>query len=343
MRTVLAIAVVSAGGTWAMACSSAPVPSGPATSPGQAPASIRGNPPRVGYLYFGSGPPAYSALTEAFQQGLGELGYVDGQNIVIEYRYAEGRRERLASLVADLVQLPVDVLVLADAVSIPIAQAATETIPIVMAVSGDPVAEGIVGSLARPGKNVTGLSNMSSTLSGKRVELLKEAVPSIARVGVFVNPENPTGTLQLNETIEAARALGVEMQPLSVSRSEDLESVFEAAVTTHVDGLLALPDPVTSRERNRIVAFAAQQGLPGMYGTSEFVQAGGLMAYGPDRRAMFRRAAAYVDRILKGARAGELPIEQPTRFELTLNLRTAEALGLSIPERILLDATAVVR
>jgi putative ABC transport system substrate-binding protein len=338
IRLTLALSVAAG----LAACDRGPVPPAPGTRTGAVASPGPGRLPHVGYLYFGAAPPAYSALTEAFLQGLADLGYVDGQNVAVDSRYANGQRERLPALIAELVQVPVDVLVLADSISIPIAQATTSTIPIVMAISGDPVAEGIVPSLARPGGNVTGLSNMSSTLSGKRVEYLKEAAPGTSRLAVLVNPDSPTSGLQVEETAAAAHAFGVQIQALSVRRAEDLAPAFDAAVSERADGLLVLPDPVTSRERDRIVAFAAEASLPGMYGPSEFVQAGGLIAYGPDRAAMFRRAAAYVDRILKGARAGELPIEQPTRFELALNLKTAEALGLTVPRNILLDATEVV-
>lgn len=315
----------------------------PAAPPAASPTTPSAHVPRIGYLYFGAPPPPPVPTIEAFREGLAALGYTEGSNILVEYRYAAGARDRLPALAAELVALPVDVLVVADAFSIPIAREATSTIPIVMAVSGDPVAEGFAASLARPGGNLTGLSNMSPTLSGKRVELLKEAVPTLQRLAVLGSSNNPTAQAQREETLAAARALGLEGWSVDVQQAQDLAPAFAALSADGAEGLLVLPDPLTSRERRRIIALAAEYGLPAIYGIGEFVADGGLMAYGPDRNAMFRRAAAYVDKILRGEQPGSLPIEQPMRFELAINLPTAEALGLHLSPRLLRDAAIVMR
>jgi len=294
---------------------------------------------RIGWLSHSPG-----ANLEAFRRGLREFGYAEGENVSIESRYAEGREERLPDLAAQLVRLPVDVIVIAAGnPGVHAAKNATSAIPIVMGQSGvDPVEAGLVASLARPGGNVTGLTAISADLSGKRLELLKEAVPTLSRVAVLWNATNPDKARELRETQSAALALGVSLQSLEVRGPDDFERAFDAATQGRAEALITLHDVLTNSQRARIVHFAAQNQLPTMYEFREWADAGGLMAYGPNVRDMFRRAATYVDKILKGAKPADLPVERPIRFELVINLTTARALGLTLPPLLLFQADEVV-
>jgi len=298
--------------------------------------------PRIGFLH----PDPISARRhrlEAFRQGLRELGYVEGQTVALEVRFAEGKRERLPALAAELVGLKVDVIVTATVPGIRAAQHATKTIPIVMAVAADPVATGFVAGLARPGGNTTGLSMMAPELVGKRLELLTEAVPRVSQVAVLRNPTNPATALSLSETEVAARALGVRLQLLEVRTSEELAGAFGAATRDRAGALIVLPDPMFLTHRTRIADLAAKSRLPAIYYDRDYVEAGGLMSYGANIADMYRRAATYVDKILKGAKPADLPVEQPTKFELVINLKTAKALGLTVPQSILIRADHVIQ
>jgi len=273
-----------------------------------------------------------------------ELGYVEGQNIAIESRWAEGKYDRLPGLAAELVRLKVDVLVTQAAPAIQAAKEATRTIPIVMAISGDPIGTGFVASLARPGGNITGLSLLATELSGKRLELLKEAIPKLSRVAVIWNSSSPGMAHRFREVQAAARALGVRLQSLEVRGDpSDFEGAFSAATKERPDGLLVVLDPFTTLHRRRIGEFAAGSRLPAVYGSSAFPEAGGLMSYGPNIPDMYRRAAFYVDKILKGAKPADLPVEQPRKFELVINLKTAKELGITIPPEVLLQADRVIK
>ena len=296
---------------------------------------------RVGFL--GSAPASTAPhLLEAFRQGLRDLGWVEGRNLVIEYRWAEGRPEQLTDLARDLVRLNVDVIVSAGTPGPHAAKHVTRTIPIVMMAAGDPVASGLVASLARPGGNVTGLSLMAPELGGKRLQLLKEVVPGLSRVGVLWNSHSLYPRLVVREIEMAASAMGVRLESLEVRVPEDFQRVFEAAILGQVGALLTVEDSLTVTHRASIVDFAAQSRLPAIYGFREFVDAGGLMMYGADLRDLSRRSATYVDQILKGAKPADLPIEQPTKFELVINLKTARTLGLTIPQSVLIRADQVV-
>ncbi|HET9205644.1 MAG TPA: ABC transporter substrate-binding protein [Burkholderiaceae bacterium] len=296
---------------------------------------------RIGLLS-GFSHATYAASYPAFQLGLRDLGWVEGKNVSIEYRYAEGRHDRLPELAADLVRLKVDVIVTVATSDSLAAKRATRVIPIVMVAGGDPVANGLVESLAQPRGNVTGLSQMLQELSGKRLELLKEIVPELSRVAVFWNPQSASATLNWKENQLPARQLGVQLQSLEVRSPIELDKAFEAATTARAGALVILPDPVVSTNLNRIVDFAARNRLPSTYQSSEFADAGGLLTYGPDRADLFRRAATYVDKILKGAKPGDLSVEQPTKLELVVNLKTAKALGITIPQSVLFRADRVV-
>jgi len=292
---------------------------------------------RIGVLQQG-GPP----IPGSFLQQLRELGYIEGQNIVLEYRYAEGRAERLPDLAAELVSLKVDVIVAGGTPAPLAAKHATGTIPIVMTAAGDPVGSGLVTSLARPGGNVTGLSARSPELAGKRLQILKEVVPGLARVAVLWNATNPYAALVVRETEAAARTLGVQVQFLEVRGPDDFGNALPAAIRGRPDALILVEDPLTFRYRMQVADFAVRHRLPTTYGYREFAEAGGLMTLGPNLADMYRRAASYVDKILKGAKPGDLPVEQPTKFELVINLRTAKALGLTIPQSLLLRADQVI-
>jgi putative ABC transport system substrate-binding protein len=298
---------------------------------------------RVGRLQPAS-PIEPNPLLEAFRQSLRALGYVEGQNLVLEVRSAEGSPERLHELAAELVRLPVDVIVAAGSQAIRAAQHATRTIPIVMAAPPDAVAEGFVASLARPGGNITGLSWLGAMLPGKRLELLKETVPQSARIAVLVNPAYGAYGTWMDTLTVAAQALGLHLHVLELHRADELGSAFAAMTREGVDALLVLSDPVLMTPlRGRIADLAATSRLPAMYDWREYVAAGGLMSYGPSLPEIHRRAATYVDKILKGAQPADLPVEQPTTFELVINRKTANALGLTIPPTILFQADEVIQ
>jgi putative ABC transport system substrate-binding protein len=278
----------------------------------------------------------------AFRQGLAKVGYVEGQNFVIEYRSADGRPERFPELAAELVRHNVDIIVTRGTPATLTAKLATRTIPIVMASSGDPVFDGTVASLARPGGNVTGLHAIAPPeLGGKRLQLLKEAVPGALRIGILWNPDLYT-PLIVRDTERVARAIGVQLKSLEVKRSEPFEQMFETALFGQIDALIAVEDQLTFTYRARFLEFAGMSRLPAIYGLREFVDAGGLMSYGTDRRDLYRRAATYVHRILAGASPATLPVEPPTKFELVINLKTAKALGLTIPPSLLQRTDQVI-
>jgi putative ABC transport system substrate-binding protein len=296
--------------------------------------------PRVGYLTSGS-PPARTI--GAFRQGLRDLGWSEGQNIAVDYRFAEGRQDRLADLAADLVRLRVDVIVAGGTVASTAAKSATRTIPIVMIGAGDPVNLGLVASLARPGGNVTGSSFTSDLeMYGKALELLKETLPKVRRVAVLSNPANPSTPLVVARVKAAARSLGVQLQTLDVREPDELDRAFAGMARERAGALFVVSDAMFSLNRARLADLVARHRLPSMHGFREFVEAGGLMSYGPSLDALFRRAAFFVDRILKGAQPADLPVEQPATFELVVNLATARALGLTIPRSVLLRADQVI-
>jgi putative ABC transport system substrate-binding protein len=301
-----------------------------------------GKVPRIGVLWPYS--PAIAApFGDAFRQGLGRLGYVEGRNIALEERWADGKFDRLASLAAELVRLKVDVLVTASTPGTQAAQQATKTTPIVMTLVSDPVDSGFVANLAHPGGNVTGLSYMHPELSRKRLELIKDVVPKVSRVAVLSNPSNPSIRPLLRETEAAARALSVRLQVVEARDSGQLDSVFAAMSKERARALVVMPDAVFQDQRRRIVDLAAKSRLPAMYPWREAVEAGGLMAYGASGRDILRRAAIYVDKILKGAKPGDLPVEEPTKFEFVINLKTAKALDLTIPPSVLGRADEVIQ
>ena len=297
---------------------------------------------RIGFLW-NSSPSLTHHLLEAFRHGLHERGYVEGQHFTIESRYAEGDPARLPGLAAELVGLQVAVIVTSGAQAIQAVKQATSTIPVVIAASSDPVEMGFVTSLARPGENLTGLSLSAPELSGKRLELLKEAVPAMAHVAVLVNPANPSTAAQMRETERAAQALQVQLHLVEVRGPHELDQAFSTIRSVPADALLVLLDPLFMQQRARLVELTAMSRLPAMYGFREDVEMGALMAYGPSFPDMFRRAATYVDKILKGARPGDLPVEQPTKYELVLNLKTAQALGITLPPTLLILADEVMR
>ena len=297
--------------------------------------------PRIGILTPGISERLH--LFEAFRQGLRELGYVEGQNISLEFRSAEGNFERLPDLAAELVRLKVDVIAAFTTPASLAAKQATKTIPIVMGPVGDPVGTGLVASLARPGGNVTGLSLIAPELAGKRLQLLKEIVPGASRVAVLSNPTVPYTGLAVRETETAARTLGVQLQPLEIRAPEDIDRAFEAAIRGRASALTVIEDPLVLRHRVRIVALAAKSRLPAIYGFREVVEAGGLMSYAANLSDLYRPAAIYVDKILRGAKPADLPVEQPMRFELVINLKTAKALGLTIPQSVLIRVDQVIQ
>lgn len=284
-----------------------------------------------------------SARLEAVRQGLRELGYVEGKNIFIEWRYAEGKFDRLPDLAAELVRLKVEVIVTGGSTSTRAAKEVTTTIPIVMANDDDPVGNGFVASLARPGGNITGLSTLSPELSGKRLELLKEVAPGLSRVAVLGTSTRPGNAQALKETELAAGAFGVELQYLDVLAPKDIETVFQAASKGRAEAVLVLGNPITFSQRTQVVDLAAKSRLPAIYPFLEFVEAGGLMTYGPSFTDLFRRAATYVDKILKGAKPADLPVEQPTKFEFVINLKSAKQIGLTIPPHVLARADRVIK
>ncbi len=281
-------------------------------------------------------------LWDAFRQGLRDLGYVEGQNIALIIRSPEEGPDRLPALAAELVGLKVDVIVTAGDSGAQAAKEATMAIPIVIALTADPVDGGLIASLARPGANITGLSLISPELAGKRLELLREVVPWVSRVGVLLQPASQAIALQMKQAELAARSLGVELQGLEVRSPNDFERAFQAAIRARAGALLTLDSVLFYTHRTRIVDLAAKSRLPVMYGIREFVESGGLISYGAKFTDMYRRAATYVDKILNGAKPADLPVEQPTRFELVINLKTAKVLGLTIPQSVLIRADQVI-
>jgi putative ABC transport system substrate-binding protein len=279
----------------------------------------------------------------AFHQGLREHGWIEGQSFELVTRFAQWNSERLAELVAELVQLKVDIIVVETAEAALAAKRGTHSIPIVAINPADAVAIGLVASLARPGANVTGMSYLGTELTGKQLELLKEAVPNLARVAVLWNPANPTHPPRLREAKTAVQGLGLKLEPIAARAPSEIDKAVAAMTGTRVQGVLVLSDPMFSGEARRLAQLASKSGLPTMYGFREDVSAGGLMAYGPSFPEMYRHAAIYVDKILKGAKPADLPVEQPTKFELVINLKTAKALGLTIPQTLLLRADQVIQ
>jgi putative tryptophan/tyrosine transport system substrate-binding protein len=298
--------------------------------------------PRIGYVS-GSFLSTSPARREAFRQGLRELGYVEGKNIVIEQRYADGKFDRLPALAAELVRLKVDIIVTAGPQATGPAKQATSTIPIVMAQDPDPVGNGFVASLARPGGNITGLATFAPELSGKQLELLKETVPKLSRVAVFGTSINPGNAQNLKEVELAAKAFGVKLQYLDVLSPKDFETAFRAASKGLADAVLMLPGSVLGLQRAQLADLAVKGRLPTIYPQAEFTEAGGLMYYGTNTPDLFRRAATFVDKILKGAKPADLPVEQPKQFEFTINLKTAKQIGLRIPPSVLARADRVIK
>jgi len=298
--------------------------------------------PRIGLLFTAT-PSAAAARIEAFRQGLRELGYVEGKNILIEQRYAEGQLNHMNELAAELVRLKVDVIVTIGPAATRPAKEATHAIPIVMGVDDDPVGNGFVASLARPGGNITGLASLAPEIGGKQLELLKEIVPRLSRVAVLGTSTQPGNAQSLREAEVAAGALAVKLQYLDVLSPKDIEPVFRTASNGRAEAVLVLRASVFFSHRKQIVDLAAKRQLPAMYYTTEYVEEGGLMTYGVSITDLFRRAATYVDKILKGARPAELPIEQPTKFELVINLKTAKRIGLTISPNVLARADRVIK
>ena len=284
-----------------------------------------------------------STRIEAFRQGLRELGYVEGKNMAIEERWAEGKLERLPDLAAELVRLKVDVILAGGAPGARAAKQATTTIPIIFTAAGDPVATGLVASLARPGGNVTGLSDSSVDVSTKRLELLKEAVPKLSRVAILWNPANPTNPIQVRDTQAVAPALGMTLLSVEVKTVDDFERAFAAIKTDRAGGLLVPGDPMFGSQRKRLADLAVKSRLPAIYPAPDYAEAGGLMAYGSNAVDLFRRAATYVDKILKGVKPADLPVEQPMKFELVINLKAAKQIGLTIPPNVLARADKVIK
>ncbi len=297
------------------------------------------NIPRVGILFIGGRDQPH---LEAFKQGLRDRGYIEGKNIALEYRYAEGREDRLPELAAELVQVKVDVIVVTADISAQAAQRATKTLPIVVT-TGDPVTWGLADSLAKPGGNVTGLSVLLADLSGKRVEILKETFPKLSRVAALWNPTGRVASPVFKETSAAAQALSLQLHSFEVQTLQDIEKALVEIPKLRSSALLVLLTPLVTLHSKRIVELALKQHLPGMYPTRQFAEEGGLMAYGPLIGDLYRRAATYVDKILKGAKPADLPVEQPMKFEFVINLKTAKQIGLTIPPNVLARADKVIR
>jgi len=297
--------------------------------------------PRIGFLWASRGPSP--GARAGIHQGLRNLGYIDGQNVTIEYRYAEGKFERLPVLAAELVRLNVDVIVTGGSTATRAAKEATSTIPIVMTNDNDPVASGFVASLARPGGNITGLSTLRPEISGKRLELLKETVPGLSRVAVFGASDNPGNPQALSEAELAASALKIQLQYLDIRSPKDIEPAFQEARKGRAEGVLELGGPLLNVHRTALVNLAAKSRLPTMWVRRSFVEAGGLMCYGVDPDDLARRAASYVDKILKGAKSADLPVEQPMKFEFVINLKTAKQIGLTIPPNVLARADKILK
>ena len=305
-------------------------------------AQVPGTPPHIAFVA-AAHPPAVAARVQAFRQGLKELGYVEGRTITVEYRYAEEKVDRLPGIVADLVRRNVAVIVSAGPSVTQVARRETTAIPIVMAFDSDPVGSGAVASLSRPGGNVTGLSILATDLAGKQLELLKAFESGLARVAVFENSREPGNTESMRAVRQAAARLGITLEPIDVTNAEDVEPAFAEAVRRGARALVVLSSPQVLFHRARFAELAVRHRLPSIYPYPDNVDAGGLMMYGVAINELFRRSATLVDRILKGARPGDLPVEQPARFELAINLKTAQALGLSIPEALLQRADLVIR
>jgi putative ABC transport system substrate-binding protein len=297
---------------------------------------------RIGFLAINSVSSSATSV-EAFRLGLRQLGYIEGQNIIIEWRYADGRSDRLPDLAAELVRIKVDVIVTSATSPTEAAKKATNTIPIVIASHNDPIGAGLVASLARPGGNVTGLSNIAIELSGKRLELLKEMVPKLSRVAILRIPSAPATAPQMKEMEGAAHLLGVKLQSADWETLDDLDNAFGTMVKGHSEALITFSGPRFGLYRKRIIELAAKNSLPTMYPDTIYADAGGLMSYGVNTVDLYRRAGIYVDKILKGARPADLPIEQPTKFEFVINLKTAKHIGLIIPPNILARADRVIR
>jgi len=306
-------------------------------------AQQHGKIPRIGILLPSAPSTAADANLEAFRQGLRELGYVDGRNIILEYRWAENREDQYPALVAELIRLKVDIIFTSSTPAVLVAKQATKTIPIVFPLSSDPVSVGIVDSFARPGENATGLSSMASDLWPKRMELLKESFPKVSRLAMIWNSSNPGMKLRAKETVASAGPLGVTVQDRGVRDLDGLEGLFAILSKDRPDALLTMVDPFTRFHLKRILEFAAKNRLPAMYEERSFVEAGGLISYGPSNAELYRRSATYVDKILKGANPADLPVEQPIRFELFINLKTAKELGLTIPQSVLYQADKVIK
>jgi putative tryptophan/tyrosine transport system substrate-binding protein len=304
-------------------------------------ARAQGKTPRVGFM--GNSTAALEAnLVASFREGLRELGYEEGRNIAIDYRWADGQYERFAALVAELVAAKVDVIVTAGTPAALAVKKATNIVPLVMVAVGDPVGTGIVPNLARPGGNITGLSSIAPDLEGKRLGLLREVVPNLSHVAFFLNPANAFHSVSIQQARVAAQSLGIKLQLLEVDKSEQLDTAFASIVKEKPDALFILADRIFLHNRGRMMEFATQQRLPSVNAYRELVEAGGLMSYGPSYEDMHRRAAVYVDKILKGARPADLPVEQPTKFTLLVNLKAAKALGLTVPPSLLARADEVM-
>lgn len=298
--------------------------------------------PRIGYLVASSASTS-PGRTEAFLRGLRELGYVEGKNLVVEWRYAEGKLDRLADLAAELVGLKLDVIVSAGPSTTRPLKDATTTIPIVMGFDNDPVSNGFVASLARPGGNITGLSTLAPEISGKQLELLRETVPKLTRAAVFGTSRQPGNAQSLKETELAAKALAVKLQYLDILDAKDLEPAFRTASKGRAEAILALNSPVFNSQRKLLVELAAKHRLPAIYNAAEFVEAGGLMTYGVSFTDLLRRAATYVDKILKGRTPADLPVEQPIKFDFVVNLQAAKQIGLRVPPNLLVRADRVIK
>ena len=298
-----------------------------------------GKQPTIGFL--GAAPSIESQRIAAFVQRLRELGWIDGRNLAIEYRWAEGRNERYTEIAAELVRLKVDVIVTVATPATLAAKQATTVIPIVFLTASDPVGTGLVTSLARPGGNVTGLANQISDTTGKKLEFLREVVPGLRRLAIMANVANPAAVLDMGEAQVTGRALGLEVTTSEIRRAEDISPAFDA-LKGRADALYLCPDPLMNTNRTQINIFAVRARLPTIYGVRDFVQAGGLMSYAPNLPNQFRRAADFVDKILRGAKPGDIPVEQPTKFELVINLTTANALGLTVPPTLLARADEVI-
>jgi putative ABC transport system substrate-binding protein len=297
--------------------------------------------PRIGYL-FSFKPDEGQQLWDACRQGLRELGYVEDRNIKIEARWADGQYDRLPGLVRELIELDVDVIVVAATPGSLAVKAATSTLPVVIVAVADPTRIGLVASLARPGGNITGLSLLTPELSGRRLQLLAEIAPNVTRMAALMNPINRSHTVFLNETIEAAKAAQIDIRAVNATTPKEIERAFGEIIDKGLQAVIVFDDPVIWSYRKQVVASADRARIPVMYGYSEFVSEGGLLSYGPHRPDLYRRTASYVDRILKGAKPAELPIERPTKFELVVNLKAVRALGLELPTALMLQATRII-